>query len=422
MITKRLTLTLFLIAAFAPTLAFAQGNFEQLYKNKQFFDLRDAVEKAAKPLPPDYLFYRAAVANRFNDPKGSISFLDTFLKLRIGSDERIQEAYELLADNYVKTFQYGKAAAAYKFLEQKYKTPISEDPEAAYANLAGLWSALEGTAAQTVSVEKDTVIQGKRDKARLLNIPVELSGHKMDFVFDTGANLSTMTVSTAGKLGLKVIEADVTIGSSTANKVKSKLAVVREMRIGGIVARNVVFLVLEDEALYFPQADYRISAIVGFPVMQGIGKLTLSRDDRVTVAARRERSSLEPNMLLEGLEPVIAAEHNGKRMAFSFDTGATRTTFYNMFYEAASKAERAAAEPKTIKSGGAGGMTETPGYKMKDVEMSVGGKIARFPEIEVISEKTSERSRYFYGNIGQDVIKQHEKMTLDFISMRITFE
>ena len=67
-------------------------------------------------------------------------------------------------------------------------------------------------------------------------------------------------------------------------------------------------------------------------------------------------------------------------------------------------------------------MTEAPGYKMKNVEMSVGGKTARFPEIEVISEKTSERSRYFYGNIGQDVIKQHEKMTLDFTAMRITFE
>ena len=268
------------------SLSFAQGNLEQLYKNRQYFDLRDAVEKGAKPLPPDYLFYRAAVANRFNDPKGSILFLDKFLKLGIGDDQRTQDAYEMLADNYVKTFQYAKAAATYKFLEQKYKTPISGESEAAYANLAGLWGALGGTAAQTVSVEKDTVIQGKRDKARLLNIPVELSGQKMDFVFDTGANLSTMTVSTAGKLGLKVIEADVTIGSSTANKVKSKLAVVREMRIGSVVARNVVFLVLEDEALYFPQADYRINAIVGFPVIQGFGRLTLSRDDRVTVAAK----------------------------------------------------------------------------------------------------------------------------------------
>jgi hypothetical protein len=88
-------------------------------------------------------------------------------------------------------------------------------------------------------------------------------------------------------------------------------------------------------------------------------------------------------------------------MAFTFDTGATRTTFYGMFYEAASEAERAAAVMKTIRSRGAGGMREAPGYKMKNIELSIGGKVARFPEIEVISEKTSERSRYFYGNMGQ---------------------
>lgn len=46
-------------------------------------------------------------------------------------------------------------------------------------------------------------------------------------------------------------------------------------------------------------------------------------------------------------------------------------------------------------------MREAPGYKMKNIELSIGGKVARFPEIEVISEKTSERSRYFYGNMGQ---------------------
>lgn len=421
--TKRFVFILFIIAGSLQTHVFAQGALEQLYDNRQFFELRDAVKKSAGPLPPDYLFYQAAVANRFNDPKGSISFLNKFLKLRRPGDEkRRQEAYELLADNYVKAFEYGKAAAAYKLLEQKYKTPTSGDSEAAYANVAGLWGALAGTAAQSVSVEKDTTIQGIRDKARLLTIPVELSGQKMNFVFDTGANLSTMTVSTAAKLGLKVIEADVTVGSSTENKVKSKLAVARELRIGNIVARNVVFLVLEDKSLNFPQINYQIDAIVGFPVIQGFGRLTISRDDKITVTAKREKGSLEPNMLIEGLLPVIAAEHNGKRMAFTFDTGATRTTFYRMFYEATTDTARAAAEPIKIRSGGAGGISEAAGYKMKDIELMVGGKTARFNEIQVISENTSDRSRYYYGNMGQDVIKQYEKMTLDFIAMRITFE
>lgn len=276
--------------------------------------------------------------------------------------------------------------------------------------------------AQTVTVKAETLIQGTRDKARLLNIPVELSGQKMDFVFDTGANLSTMTVSTANKLGLKIIESDVTVGSSTLNKVKSKLAVAPEMKIGNIVVRNAVFLVMEDKTLYFPQVDYQIHAIIGFPVIQALGKITFAKGDKLTVSVDRGRKGPIPNMLLEGMMPVVMVTHNGRKMTFTFDTGATRTTFYQMFYEAASETLRSAATPHTIRSGGAGGMTETPGYKMKDIEIMIGEKPARFKEIEVISENKSDRSRYYYGNMGQDVIKQYDKMTIDFTAMTITFE
>jgi predicted aspartyl protease len=415
---KHIALILFGLVAFVP--AFAQANLEELYKNRQYFELREAVEAKSKVAPANYLFYRAVVANRFNDPKGSIGYLRKFLKQP--SDSKFaKEGYEILADNYVKTYQYAKAAETYRYLQEKYKSPEDASAEAAYANLAGLWGALGDAPAQTVTVKTDSVIQGTRDKARLLNVPVEISGQKMDFVFDTGANLSTMTVSTASKLGLKIIESNVTIGSSTENKVKSKLAVAPELRLGNIVVRNAVFLVLEDASLSFPQINYQINAILGFPVMLGFGRMTLTKDDKIAVPVRKGTATLASNMLLDGLMPV-AGEHNGKRMTFTFDTGATRSKFYAMFYEAASDTARAAAVPHKIRSGGAGGVTEAPGYKMKDVELNIGGKTARFAEIEVISEKTSERSRFFYGNLGQDLIKQHEKMTLDFRAMRLTFE
>lgn len=397
---------------------------DELYKNRQYFELKEAVGKKTNSPQAGYLFYKAVSANRFNDPKASINYLLKFLKQKETGGTLFKEGHELLADNYVKTCQYAKAAAAYRYLQEKYKAPDDPSAEAAYANLAGLWGALGNAPPQTVVVTADTVVQGSRDKAKLLNVPAEISGQKMDFIFDTGANLSTMTVSTAAKLGLKIIESDVTVGSSTENKVRSKLAVAPELRLGSIVVRNAVFLVLEDSALSFPQIGYQINAILGFPVMIGFGRMTISKDDKiaVAVAVKSEKTSAGPNMLLDGLMPVVAGEQNGKRMTFTFDTGAVRSKFYAMYYEEASEAARAAATPQKIRSGGAGGVTESPGYKMKDVELTIGGKTARFKEIEVISEKTSERSRYFYGNLGQDLIKQYDKMTLDFRTMRLTFE
>jgi len=415
------SLGIILLALLIHVAAPAQA-LEDLYKNRQYFELRDAVRNPSTSKQTDYLFYKAVVANRFNDPKASIVSLQKFLKRQKAGSDLAKEAYEILADNYVKTHEYAKAAETYRYLGGKYKTPDDLSPEAAYANSAGLWGALANAAAQTVVVKTDTTIQGTRDKARLLNVPVDISGQKMDFIFDTGANLSTMSVSTANKLGLNIIESDVTVGSSTENRVKSKLAVAPELRLGGIVVRNAIFLVLEDAALSFPQIDYKINAILGFPVMMGFGKMTLTKDDKIAVSVKKDKTVLGPNMLLDGLMPVVEGEHNGKRMAFTFDTGAVRSKFYALFYESLGDEAKSSALPHTIRSGGAGGITETPGYKMKDVQLIIGGKTAHFKEIEVISEKTSERSRVFYGNLGQDLIKQYDKMTIDFRAMRLTYE
>lgn len=50
------------------------------------------------------------------------------------------------------------------------------------------------------------------------------------------------------------------------------------------------------------------------------------------------------------------------------------------------------------------------------------GKDTRFKQIPIHTERTNERSRYLYGNIGEDLIKQYRKMTINFEKMFIEFE
>lgn len=344
---------LFYVAAPAQTL-------EELYKAKQYFDLQDAVNQQTQA-SANYLFYKAVVANSFNDPKRSTELLLKFLKKDRAAGRTAREAYELLADNYVKTHQYVKAADTYKMLLEKFADSLESAARESYANLGGLWGALRHEPAQTVSMKGETVIQGTRDKARLLNIAVEASGQKMDFIFDTGAGLSTMTVSTAQKLGLKIIESDVSVGSSTDINVKSKLAVAPEVRIGNIVVRNVVFLVMEDKTLYVAPISYQINAIIGFPVIKGLGRVTIGRNDELRFSTSKDATKAGPNMALEGLKPLVAASYNNKRVIFAFDTGATRTTFYPSFYSGSSEPARAAATEYTLRSGGAGGIQMNAG-------------------------------------------------------------
>jgi predicted aspartyl protease len=406
------------IAVFAQK---AAPGLENLYQDRQYFELRDALAGSKNDKSSDVLFYRAVIANRFNQPERSIAFLQKFLKQKNAGKKKTVEAYQLLADNYTKTYRYGKAADAYQILLDKYKNDLSEGEAKSFKNVGGLWNALRNVAPQKVSVEKDTQISGTRDKARLLNIPVEINDQKMDFIFDTGANLSTMTASTANRLGLKIIEADVSVGSSTNISVKSKLAVAPELRIGNIFVRNAVFLVMEDKSLYVPQIDYQINAIIGFPIIKSLGEITLTRDDKISVSAKKRKNKAEPNMLLDGLLPLVAGNYKGKRMIFVFDTGANKSQLYAPFYEAEMEEIKKQSEPVKVKFGGAGGNQEITAHKLKNLNLEIGSKTAVFPEITVATENFNNQSRYYYGNLGQNLINQFERMTLDFDAMRLVF-
>ena len=416
---KLLFVFLFLLQVSA--FAAREPNLENLYQNKQYFELRDSLAKVKNNKTPETLFYRGVIANKFNESAKSIEFLEKFLKEKNIEKKKIVQAFQLLADNFVKTYEYGKAATAYQTLLEKFKSDLSAEEAKSFENVRGLWNALRNAQPQKVSVKQDTFITGTRDKAKLLNIPVESGAHKMDFVFDTGANLSTMTVSTAEKLGLKIIEADVSVGSSTDIDVKSKLAVAPEIKIGNVIIKNAVFLVMEDKSLYFPQIDYQIHAIIGFPIIKSLGRITLSRDDKILVSAKKTTKKSAPNMLIEGLFPLVSGVYKGKRMIFVFDSGATVSTLYAPFYQAEIEEIKRVSEPQKVKFGGAGGNREVSAHKLKDLHLEIGGKIAKFPEILVVTEIFNNQSNFFYGNLGQTLINQFEQMTLDFDAMELEF-
>lgn len=413
----------FLIIALAQSAVLAQSELDNLYETRQYFVLRDKLVNLSGEASPEILFYRGFIANRFNEPEKSVSYLNKYVKRAAPAAKNLRSAYEILADNYSKTYHYQKSAEIYKLLIEKYKGKIDEGSLKGYENMFGLWNALANVPLYKISSKTDSELQGSRDKAKLLNIPVEVGSQKMDFVFDTGAGISTMTASTAQKLGLKIIEADVSVGSSTDKTVKSRLAVVPVMKIGQAVIHNAVFLVFEDKSLYFPPIDYQIHAIIGFPIIKSFGKITITRGDQVLISARSEKNTRTgQNMCFDSLKPLILAYYNNKPMLFSFDTGANTSTFYPAFYKS--------EEPEIVKNsilqktriGGAGGFKEISGYKLNNLNLNIGGKRAQLTQTFVSTELFDEGSRYFYGNLGQDVIKQFERMTLDFRAMRISFD
>lgn len=411
-------LALWLLSGLLQLPVFAQKGLDALYKSKQYFDLRDELAKHSRRKSAKLLFYRGVIANRFNQNANAIKFLRQYIA---SSDtDNLAEAYEELADSYTKTYQYRQAAETYKILTERFKDRISPEKIADHKNSYGLWNSLKDIAPQSTSITRDLRLQAKRDKADLLNLPVTINGQKMDLVFDTGANLPVITASTAKRLGLKIIESSVSVGSSTDSHVNSKLAVA-DVKIGDAVIKNAVFLVFDDRLLYFPQITYQINGIIGFPIIESLGNFTVTQKNEFIVNLKPANSKAGQNLCLDGLLPLVAGFYHGRRMTFSLDSGADRSMFYQSFFKADEQNIKKLAKPQKIKLGGAGGTQEVNGF-IFDLDINIANKKARFENASVASEVSNENSKYLYGNLGQDLIKQFAKMTMNFKTMQIIFE
>jgi len=412
-------LLVLLLLSLLGSAVFAQNRLDSLYQNKQYFDLRDELAKHSERRSANLLFYRGVIANRFNQNKNAIKFFRRYLQS--GDTKHLVEAYEELADSYTKINQYGKAAETYKILIERFKDKARAEKVADYKNSYGLWNALRDVLPQKVEMKEGIALQGSRDKAGLLNLPVKVNGQPMDLVFDTGANISVVTASTAKKLGLKIIESSVSVGSSTDANVNSKLAVA-DVKLGEAVVKNVIFLVFEDKALFFPQIDYQIHGIIGFPVIEALGNFSITRKDAFSVSIKPAASKVKQNLCFDGLLPLVAGVHKGRRMVFSLDSGADGSTFYRSFFKADEQNITKRAKPGKIMLGGSGGSKEVAGYILEALDLTVANRKVHFENARVITEKLNDKSEYLDGNLGQDLIWQFAKMTMDLRSMRIIFE
>ena len=45
--------------------------------------------------------------------------------------------------------------------------------------------------------------------------------------------------------------------------------------------KNVVFLVLDDEDISFPQIEYYINGIIGFPVIEAMDEVRISKNNTI---------------------------------------------------------------------------------------------------------------------------------------------
>jgi hypothetical protein len=392
---------------------------KQLYDQKQFFELRAAVAGYRGQAEARLLFFRGAVANAFYRPRTSTRYLKQYIARAGADDEWQSEAYTLLADNFVKLSDYGAAADAYRTILDRFKQTKNPDAIKDYENAAALYGSLRVVPRQQVSVGQAAQLNKPSAEAGW-SVRVEANNQRVALGLDTGANISLLAKSVAERLGVNMLDQSISLGSITSIRVQPKLGFLPTMKIGSATIHNAIFLVLDDQALTFPDG-FMLKGVIGFPVIAGLRAITFNSDGTVSVARKSARAG-QPNMCLDAKNILFQGEYEHKELTFMLDTGAERSVLYLPFLNDFIAEIKDKYSLRNEKFTGVGGTEEVSAYIVKDFAIRFSGQDARLPEIRLLTKALTENGKFYYGNVGQDLIKRFRRMTLDFISMHIAFE
>lgn len=397
-------------------------SLQQYLDEANYFKLRTALNSADCPASPLFKSYcEVFMYNAFNQNLRSIELADSLLHVPdIKLDDKQKASLlELLIDNYSKTYQYKKAAESGDLIIQKYAKAVENLEDVKNTNK--IWHALADIGAQSIEQTTDVIVPIHKDVAGLWNITVAAGEVTDDFIFDTGANISTITESTAKHLGIKKLNVSFNVSGLQGKDVASDLGVADSLKIGDITLRHVVFLIMPDESFDFPQANYSINGILGFPVINALKEVRISKKGTLEVPLIPTHSDLN-NLALDGLFPMISMVADNDTLVFHFDTGAKTSDLFSTYYRLHKKQIVKDGAHKNVNVGGAGGFVKIPSYELKDFKIHIGGQLAVIRYITVFTEPIKDSKELVYGNIGQDVISQFDEMIINFQSMFVAFK
>lgn len=389
--------------------------FEE-FKSKNYFKAKELYEKSKSSLSKtDRLLIEAVLDNAFNRLRESDKRITKLLQQKVPDSVALQ-LLRVRFDNAVKLYNYKTAAESIETILGRFATQLTETEREDFRNSLKIWNALREEPAQTVRIPGSVQQKMKTDKAGLKNLTLFTGTDSIDFIFDTGANISTITRSTANKLNMKIIPANIKVGTITGQSVQADLGVCPRLQFGDIEIRNAVFLIFEDQALHIAPIDYQIHGIIGFPIINALREIQITKDGYFIVPRAARHKPAISNLALDGLTPLIYLDG----MHFTFDSGADHTMLYQAFYERNKAAIEQMYKEDSVAFGGAGGHKKFAGYTISHT-FNLQGKPVVLEKITLLKEKIKDEETV-YGNIGQDLIRQFGKMTLNFGQMFIRFE
>jgi predicted aspartyl protease len=389
------------------------------------FRLRELEARLAKMQPgPERDYFTGVLANRTGRVAESVRLLNGALpNIRESNPSRAELALETLADDHTKAFDYPAAGRAYDDLLAHFTAQIDPAQLPGIKDTADLLRMLGETAAQTITWGGPVSLGTERNVLGSANVSLTVNGVQEQWLLDTGANLSVVSKSFAQRLGLRILTGTArTRGGVTGIENPLSLAVLGDLPIGGATLHNVVVLVLDDANLniqYSANDKYQINGIIGYPVFQALGAIKFLHDGGFIAGKAARTAAPGARMYMKELKPVIECTIAGKKLPFTFDTGASSSDlsvrYYNLF-----RSSSVGWKQSADKVSGAGGVVSRTIYVQPKLLLGVGDRTVTLTDVSISPSLTGAPNDELFGNLGQDAAAKFDSFTLDFVKMTFT--
>ncbi len=252
------------------------------------------------------------------------------------------------------------------------------------------------------------------------HLPIRVNGQKGIWFMDTGANISVMSDAEAEALHLAVYPVETTMSDISGSKTSLKVALVPDLQIGKTHLKHVGFVVLPHTQPPFDDIPTEQQALVGIQVLRALGSIRVDQTGQVELGSRGDNDG-KSRMAFDDNTPIIEMATGGRNFAWTFDTGAVRTTL-NQPFAAAFPELVAEGKQKEYELTGVGGSTQQHSVELTRVQFTLGGKDVVLAPATVLLGETTGTSKWAAGNLGYDLIRQTAPFTIDFRSMTFSTE
>lgn len=386
-------------------------DLKTLYDAHQWFQLRDAMRTKPGPAPA---FYQAVLANAFNDPTRAETLLRAVIHANPQSDDTAA-AWQGLEDVF---FRSGRYQHALMVTNQELRSEPND------AGLKGDRATLEAFPEDQSTVERKFSRLGYTTIDGGVFIPVSINGKLGDYAMDTDANMSVLSESEAGRLGLSVRDAthDVPkLRGAAGVQAGYRNAVADELIVGKVRINHVAFIVLPDNQKPFADLPPSKRGILGIPVLLAFQTIRWTADGTFEIAfPSGPRDIARSNLCFDGSDPITEVEFQKRQLEFIADTGDQGSELLSPFARDFATLLDKFGKKQSLRVTGMDGSVEVPGVILPEVILRVGGFPSVLHSARVELQQTALNSQWYYGRVGMAIYRQAHQVTIDFQSMTLS--